>query len=457
MRITTLFLLLFTCLARADAPTAGVPYDGYKGIWYFNQETNDEYVYKYSGGLATYTADHIPMAIYAPSVEKTFFVYGGTVPEKNSLAIMVSYYDHRQRLLPRPTFLVDRKTSDAHDNPALAIDKEGYLWVFLSSHGQGRPSYIVKSREPYSIAAFDTILETNFSYPQPWYHPAHGFLFLHTWYQGGRGLHIQQSADGVEWGERTLLSHMEAGHYQVSWPLGERMGTAFNYHPKQGGLNFRTNLYYVESPDWGKTWNTVNGQQLSLPLTDKHSPALVHHYEPEGLKVYIMDINYDQEGRPVILHVVSKGWEPGPRNGPHLMRVAHWTGTAWALHEVAPCDNNYDMGSLYTQGDGMWRILVPSDPGPQAFNPGGEMVLWRSSDQGGHWERERQVTQHSTFNHTYARRPLSAHPGFMAFWADGDTRKKSESRLYFWDDEQQRVYRMPQKMEGDTAQAEPLE
>ena len=24
--------------------------EGYPGIWYFNQETNDEYVYKYSGG-----------------------------------------------------------------------------------------------------------------------------------------------------------------------------------------------------------------------------------------------------------------------------------------------------------------------------------------------------------------------------------------------------------------------
>ena len=30
--------------------------DGYRGIWYMNQPSHDEYVFKYSGGLATYTA-----------------------------------------------------------------------------------------------------------------------------------------------------------------------------------------------------------------------------------------------------------------------------------------------------------------------------------------------------------------------------------------------------------------
>ena len=51
--------------------------DGYKGIWY-TIEQSSEYGYKYSGGLGTYTADHVPVAIYVPEVEKTFFVYGGT-------------------------------------------------------------------------------------------------------------------------------------------------------------------------------------------------------------------------------------------------------------------------------------------------------------------------------------------------------------------------------------------
>ncbi|MBT7300230.1 MAG: LamG domain-containing protein, partial [Victivallales bacterium] len=39
--------------------------DGFRGIWYYNQRLKNKYVYKYSGGLGTYCAKHIPMAWYA--------------------------------------------------------------------------------------------------------------------------------------------------------------------------------------------------------------------------------------------------------------------------------------------------------------------------------------------------------------------------------------------------------
>ena len=42
--------------APAAAPGSGIlgVDDGYRGIWYFNQPTKDEYKFKYSGGMATY-------------------------------------------------------------------------------------------------------------------------------------------------------------------------------------------------------------------------------------------------------------------------------------------------------------------------------------------------------------------------------------------------------------------
>src|SRR5881396_2885902 len=52
--------------------------DGYRGIWYMNQPTKDDYVYKYSGGFATYPQQHVPIAIYVASQQKTFFVFGGS-------------------------------------------------------------------------------------------------------------------------------------------------------------------------------------------------------------------------------------------------------------------------------------------------------------------------------------------------------------------------------------------
>ena len=69
---------------------------GYRGIWYMNQPSGDEYVYKYSGGLGTYCAKHKPFAVYCGKVNKTFFCYGGTTTESNRrLLHMISYYDHR--------------------------------------------------------------------------------------------------------------------------------------------------------------------------------------------------------------------------------------------------------------------------------------------------------------------------------------------------------------------------
>ena len=41
---------------------------GYRGIWYFNQPSGDQYVYKYSGGFATYPQQHAPIAIYRKEV-----------------------------------------------------------------------------------------------------------------------------------------------------------------------------------------------------------------------------------------------------------------------------------------------------------------------------------------------------------------------------------------------------
>ena len=77
------------------------------------------------------------------------------------------------------------------------------------------------------------------------------------------------------------------------------------------------------------------------------------------------------------------------------------------------------------------------------------MVLWTSGDQGRTWKKVRQLTQNSRYNHTYARRPVNAHPDFYALWADGDTRKPSESSLYFCNRAGDRVSRLPAVMNGE--------
>jgi hypothetical protein len=442
---------------------------GYRGIWYMNQPSGDEYVYKYSGGLGTYCAKHKPFAVYCDKVKKTFFCYGGTTTDSNrKLLHMVSYYDHKTGTVPRPTILLDKKTSDAHDNPVISVDDRGHIWIFSTSHGTSRPSYIHKSGKPYDVTGFEMINATkiennkevpmtNFSYMQAWHLPGKGFACFFTRYNypADRTICFMTSPDGVKWSEWLRLAAIHRGHYQISAANKNKAASAFNFHPEGKGLNWRTNLYYIETNDFGITWQTVDGQKLKLPLVAVKNPALVHDYQAENLNVYLKDIRFDKNEKPVILFLTSKGYESGPKNDPRTWTTARWTGRKWYIRPTFTSDNNYDMGSLYIEDDQTWRIIGPADTGPQPYNPGGEMAMWTSEDLGKTWKKTRQLTRNSPHNHTYARRAVDTHPDFYALWADGHGRKPSQSSLYFCDKEGN-VRVLPRKMNDDFAKPQLL-
>jgi hypothetical protein len=435
---------------------------GYRGIWYMNQPSGDEYVYKYSGGLGTYCAKHKPFAVYCDKVKKTFFCYGGTTKDSNrKLLHMVSYYDHNTGKVPRPTILLDKKTNDAHDNPVISVDDNGYIWIFSTSHGTSRPSYIHRSSKPYDINKFELIKATkiengkkvlmkNFSYMQPWHIRGKGFICFFTRYKYpvDRTICFMTSPDGIEWSNWNRIAAIDKGHYQISTANKNKAGTAFNFHPEPKGLNWRTNLYYVETTDFGKTWQSADGQNLALPLKDIKNPALVNDYQAQKLNVYLKDIRFDKNRMPVILFITSKGYESGPKNNPRTWTTARWTDDKWQIREACVSDNNYDMGSLYIETDGTWRIIAPTQTGPQPYNPGGEIAMWISRNQGKNWKKVRQLTKKSPYNHTYARHPVDAHPDFYALWADGHGRMPSHSSLYFCD-KQGNVRLLPREMPED--------
>jgi len=437
--------------------------DGYRGIWYMNQPSNDEYVYKYSGGLATYCGKHRPFAIYSKEVNKTFFCYGGaTAGDSRKLLHMVSYFDHDTKTVPQPTILLDKKTDDAHDNPVISIDGDGHIWIFSTSHGRSRPSYIHRSKRPFDIDEFELVDATradgdqrepitNFSYMQVW-HSGSGFhaFFTRYNYPAARTICFMSSPDGRQWSQWQRLAAIDEGHYQVTGIGTSRLGSMFNYHPKGKGLNWRTNLYYIETPDNGATWQTADGRALTLPLTSPANEALIHDYEAEGLNVYLKDLRFDAQDRPVLLYITSKGYQSGPQNDPRTWMLARWTGDEWKFSPVTTSDNNYDFGELWMMADDDWRVIGPTEPGPQPYNPGGEVAMWKSDDQGATWAKMRQMTKDSPMNHTYVRRSLDAHPDFVAIWADGHGRQPSNSRLYFANSAGD-VFRLPETMESSTA------
>jgi hypothetical protein len=147
--------------------------------------------------------------------------------------------------------------------------------------------------------------------------------------------------------------------------------------------------------------------------------------------VYISDVNADADGKPVILYITSKHADPGPPGQPRFWTVARWTGTEWLFSQISPALHNYDVGSIYIEEDGTWRVIAPIGAGPQYWGTGGEVEVWTSTDQGATWNKQRNVTNASPRNHSYVRRPMNAHPDFYAYWADGNADAFSESHIWF--------------------------
>jgi hypothetical protein len=261
------------------------------------------------------------------------------------------------------------------------------------------------------------------------------------------------SADGRAWSEPQLAAFAGMGHYQISWPQGNRLGTAFDFHPPPVGLNERTNFYYMETRDGGRTWTTAGGARVDLPLKEERNAALVRDYRSEKQLVYLKDLQYDAQGRPVVVYLTSQSYNSGPQSPPRRFWLARFNGRDWTYVPMMETDHNYDHGSLWLE-PGRWRFLAPTGAGPQAFGTGGEIEVWESRDEGRTWRRLRTLMRDSRLNHTYARRPLNAHPGFAMLWADGDAFAPSESSLYFTDREMKRVWRLPKAMTGEFARPE---
>lgn len=429
--------------------------DGYYGIWFTLGQYQMQYGDKYSGGLGTYTAKHRPLAYYAPEANKTFFVYGGAVPGTRHLLAMVSYFDHETGMVPKPMIVHDKRgVTDPHDNPSICLDDKGYVWVFVSGRGRSRPGFKYRSAEPYSIEKFDLIVEQELTYPQPVFIKGKGFFHCFTKYTAGRELYWETSPDGIQWSEDQKLAGF-GGHYQFTEPCGERVATAFNWHPG-GSVDKRTNIYFLQTDDFGRTWKNASGEVLQMPLDASDNPALIRDFAAEKRLVYIKDLRFDHDGSPVILHVVSQGSQPGPQNGLRVWSTARWVDDAWHFRDITISDHNYDTGSMYIEPDGTWKVIAPTEKGPQPYGTGGEVAVWTSTDKGDTWNKVRDVTRNSPLNHGYVRRAVNAHPDFYGFWADGNPFEFSESRLYFTNKEGDKVWRLPINMTGDMQRPEPV-
>jgi len=136
----------------------------------------------------------------------------------------------------------------------------------------------------------------------------------------------------------------------------------------------------------------------------------VKAYSEDHRLVYVKSMTLDNDGNPVILAVTSSDHRPGPQGDPRTWEVLHYQHHEWNIHPVTTSTNNYDTGSIWVEADGTWRIIGPTEPGPQRWGVGGEIAVWTSRDQGKTWNKVRDVTRNSPRNHSYVRKVFNADP-----------------------------------------------
>jgi len=418
--------------------------DGYKGLWYNTGEFSD-YGYFLSGGVATYNSRYRPVAIFSPEAKKTFFVYGGTTgPDQRHLLIMASYFDHRNHRVPKPVVVYDKMgVREPYDNASISVDPGGFIWIFVSGWSRTRPGLIFRSSEPYSIDTFEEIARSEMISPQPWWVENNGFFLMFSRLAKGLELYFSSSSDGENWSDSRKITRM-GGNSQVSELCGNKLVTVFNYHPG-GEVYKQTNLYLLQTEDFGRTWKTIDNKTIEIPVTDVKNEALVRDYEAEGKLVNISDLNFDKNGNPVILLILSRDVTPGPDGGPREWMIVHRKDNKWVFSKVCESDHNLDMGSLYIN-DNEWRIIGTTEPGPQKYGTGGEVAIWISRNEGAGWEKAGDLTRNSLHNNSYVRRPANGNKDFYAFWSDGNADRISPSMLYFTNYRGNRVWVLPSEM-----------
>jgi len=440
-------VLLVSILSSLSVYAQNQKVNGYRGIWYSTGPEN-EYGFKLSGGFATFGSRHLPTAVYSPEAKKTFFVYGGTTSyDESHLLIMASFYDHVKKQVPRPVVVFDKQgVRNPYDNASLAIDNNGYIWVFVSGWLRTRPGIIFKSKSPYSIDDFENILIKEMSFPQPWCLRDSGFIMVFSKTLKGLDIFFSASRDGFMWSRDKIITAM-GGNGHLSGYNNGKLYVVFNYHP-QGNIDRRTNLYLLYTDDMGRTWKTINGGIVNTPVRSIKNEALVRDFQSEGKLVHIYDLNFDGKGDPVILACTSMGYMPGPSGDPREWIVVTRKGNAWNFSKVCETDNNFDAATIHINND-KWLIAGPSDSGSRKYTVGGEMVLWESYDEGVTWSKTRNITSGSRYNMSYPRRPLNAGKDFYIWWSDGNPEEISESGLYFSNNRLKKVWKLPYLMKKD--------
>jgi hypothetical protein len=407
-----------------------------RGVWYacgHQVNTLPGHDWVYSGPMATYCAWHRPMAIYAPEVHRTFFVYGNA-----DNAPTISSYDHTSGQFAYPVVLGSNPDGDAHRNPTLFIGGDGHLVVFYGAHGH--ETHVLRSDRPYDVSAWTHVSDlpdAKTTYPQCWgLQPGEIFVSYRqapSWETSSWRMTVSRDG-GHSWDPpRELINLGESAVYGVT--IGATGDTPRRIHfvwSRLGGGTpeeverkhlwaRRYHIYYACSDDGGATWRRGDGTRYDLPIT-LDTQEEIYNCGQRG--VWLKDIQLDAQGRPFVLFIDS---EVETYRG--LWKVGRRVGGRWEFATIADSDHMYDDGAIALLAEDDIRVYAPTTP-VQPSEDGGEIEEWQSTDGGATWTNTRHLTTGSRYSHNNVKLAWNHERGpgdVRMFWSYGDSNTPPET------------------------------
>jgi len=443
--VSVAFALLFAFVSRAGAEPLPSP-TSFRGVWYGcgRDNTLPGRDYVYAGGKATYSAWNRPMAVFALKVNRTFFVFGD---DRNRPSI--ASFDHRTGVFASPLALGENPDGNAHRNPALLIDEDGFLYVFYGYAGADQAIHVLRSAAPYDMANWvkkTDLMPRGASYPQPWQLKPGEITVV---YRVAEGWCCKTSDDGCEtWSDANSI--IEFGDYEFCSTAYAMTVAATGAYPRRIHLTWsklgggtpaeqqtkplwarRYDVYCACSDDGGNTWRKSDGTALTLPITENKA---VKVFESGEHGVWLKDIQLDADGNPCILFI-----DADTATYAGTWKFARGMAGEWSISDIAPSHHMYNGGALVLYARNDYRMFGPAQI-VQENVEGGEIMEWRSSDSGRTWQPVTQLTSESQYSHNHVKTVLNQKQGdgrFRVFWSYGDGRtppKTKDVDLFYWGD-----------------------
>lgn len=269
---------------------------------------------------------------------------------------------------------------DAHNHISLVVDGENYLHVAWDHHNN--VLHYARGIAPGSLVLdeTDSMLgnqEQSVTYPQFFRLPDGDLLFQYRDGGSGNGQLVMNryNTKNHRWqrihnslidgqGKRSAYWDMaqdKQGHLHLAWIWRETPDVSSNH-----------DIAYARSADGGRTWTTLNGKPLKLPLNQANADY-AFRIPPKSNLMNPPVVAVDSEGHPFI----ASYWSPKPKAKPRY-HVIYATEGHWEEMEGPEADEYFSLSGNGTKHPPMSRpvLLVESSLSSGADKAVGEEVDW---------------------------------------------------------------------------------